>query len=346
MYHIAFPVLYLIALFWLVKKRKQTMGHRLELLVEISVIAGFIILVITSVANLQQFLDENTSNGIVAITLFILLLVVISALTIFGTISIIAAFDYLFAKLATKNFSANIMPESIIKLGGTIFIQSEFSGVLKHGYLIAHISSPFNETKPITSHYDDTKKLGTINTGKFDIKWKWNIPENYFDGEYEIRVELWDVINWAKIRKIPFIVKTQDLTIDVSRKTEEKIAIQKIILPPIKSISKFDSKLQSGWICIKIYNSIEQKINCCFGFISTNEGQFPIYDYKSYLRDKKENDLDLYLSFSLEPNSTKLLYSEIKGDKNHIKIIIDVGKEEITKELSLDINSFSDTHFE
>ena len=311
------------------------MGYRLELLVGISVITVSIISVITYVPDLQQFLNENTSNEILTITLFILFFVLISVLTIFWAISISATLDYLFAKLLTKDFSTNIMPKSIIKLGGTIFIQSKFSGMLKHGYLIAHISSPFNETKPITSHYDDIKKLGTINTGKFNIKWKWDIPENYIDGEYKIRVELWNVINWAKIRKIPFIVKTQDLTIVVPRKTEKKIEIQKIILPPIKSISKFNSKLQSGWICIKIYNNIEQKINDCFGFIGTNEGQFPIYDYKSYLRDKKENDLNLYSSFSLEPNSTKLLYSEIKGDKNHIKIIIDAEKEEITKELSL-----------
>lgn len=59
-----------------------------------------------------------------------------------------------------------------------------------------------------------------------------------------------------------------------------------------------------------------------------------------HISDKKQNELDLYSMFSLEPDSAKSLYVNIESNNNDLtEIVFDVSKEKINKKLPLNVGN-------
>jgi len=242
-------------------------------------------------------------------------------------------------------FNAKIVTEkSKPYLGGYLAFQAEISGWLYAGYVSARIKTEFEEDQIFRVEYDKKKKMGNMHRLRknHQLQWKWKIPNDFSDGEHEISIALHDTEN------IFFIWKGDTLRREINYKViitrhPKNIEIQKITRPTIKTINEIDlnSTQISGWICVKVYNDTDVNHSGCYGQAIINNTEFPLYDYEEFLKRGSTENIDAYTSFTLEQNSIKRLYANIeltrtqKEKDDQIKISIDIGKEEIVRELPL-----------
>ncbi|MCV0373679.1 MAG: hypothetical protein K5793_09030 [Nitrosarchaeum sp.] len=316
----------------------------LTILLIITAIIGMPTLFVQTASQTEQ-LNVFFDNQYVKAGLAIALLMLVSlAFPIFGII-VIKLLTVCHNAIRNPNFLVKITDESELHIGGSIFLEATFKGTFSNGYIITHIRSPYGEVKKYEDRYEKDKKLGRIRgTFKNDIPVNWvcEIPETFHHGTYHVTIELFDITTWLFSIRTTQKLTTERFDVPITKQQEKPIDIQTVIKPHIKSLNAVDlsSKPLSGWICIKTYNDSKENKNNCFGIVKTDMGQFSLYDYESFLRDGKTN-LDGYASFSFDAHSAKRLFAEIKSNTTIITVSIDLGKEQVSKELVLDQSAFS-----
>jgi hypothetical protein len=341
-YLVGLPFLGLIVVYWLFRRRK-TLG-KLDFAVAVVFMVASLISIIPNYHAIKHYVISHLSqNPTLSVVLILLILAVISIFYCIITYRIFKALLLLFYRFKTKFDTEIVLDKSNIYLGGSLVFEAKFSAWLNHGFIVTRIQTQFGEYEEIFVSYDKTTKLGKLNKKYTDriLNWKWKIPSNFSNGKYTISIILYDIEDIFWYWKNKNIMKFTVQTIVIKEPPKKTVEIQKIMKPSIKTIKSLElnTKPMSGWICVKVYNDTDIEHGGCYGEITTDNKKFQLYDYEEFLKNGKNQDIDPYATFSLEPKSTKRLYADIKTDTDLIKISLDIGKEEIVKELPLKFDS-------
>lgn len=278
----------------------------------------------------------------VALMLFIGILAGTSFAILVSVMFVIIGADLFTQAVYGKNLSVNILEKSRKHLGGVLFLETKYNGVLSKGYLRFIIRSPFNEVNIFKQEYNETTKKGVLNARfKNDVFYcKWNIPENFVHGEFNIDVEVRDVIALFRLR-IPYLVKKHNLKVIINEKSQKQIvSIHKVTNPNLRDLTNIcsnDSSLE-GWICLKMQNTKDYDVDDCFGTVNTDIGSYDVYDYELFKKNEKNEmkpNLENYRIFSIKSNSTKRLYANIKSTQPQIAVHFDFDDEEINEQFSI-----------
>jgi len=332
------------------RKRKH-LGEKSETLLKIIVGIGTVVTTIWTVFSIPNNVTTYSDwiqNPFVKQLIVILILIGFLALYILGSIIYYQIATLLmrltYNKLISKSTSKIVIEESNLQVGGLVVFEMTLKSWLNNGFIKTVIRTAYEERTEFAIRYDEEKKTGRLTTNfplqknkqPFNLKWKWKIPSNFSTGDYMVRISICEAQNILGF-KFTHEVSKKIHHISIEQIPNQKIEIQKIMKPDISTMNCLDinSKPKSGWIRVKLYNDSNNEYNDCFGHIDTDIGQFPLYDYKEYLKNSKDQDKDAFSSFSIKPKSPKLLYADIRTNESTVKITVDFGKNRITQILPL-----------
>lgn len=205
MNHIGSVFLYLIATLWLIKKRK--MSSKFNTLSIIIFLLAAIFSIVEGITPIQKYL-ETIDNQTTLVLLFVGIVLSMTIIPLIFCIIIWRGTDWIIQIFYKKHLTLTVLSSSKLYLGGELLMEVKVSGFFAHGFFNIKIRSPYDEEIITTSRYDDVKKRGKLR-GQFkeqNMKLKSHIPKTFSSGDYDVVVELCDVISWLfslrTIRKI------------------------------------------------------------------------------------------------------------------------------------------------
>ena len=298
---------------------------------------------ISLLPDVQEYVEKIFGGQNFAIILLYFLIIVGFAILIIPILVANRVIDFIAQWITRRNVSITILEGSKRHLGGVLLFKIEYTALLNNGYFRIQLRSPFNEEDSLYPYYNKIIKKGILrgHFQKRSFQYKWDIPTNFTQGKFKINIELWNMISWFGIRK-QYRLKMQEEFVDINESTPKQIiSIHKVTNPKLKALDNIDlnSKPMSGWICIKIQNTNDFDIKDCFGKIVTDIGDYALYDYEAFIKNGEKSNIEDFVVFPIDNNSTKRLYAKIESNNTIVKSEIDFGKEEINQELSL-ITSF------
>lgn len=192
--------LFFISVYWIIYRKKHEELTPLEKLLTVTLIIGGIFGIIATIPTIINLLNDPKiwSNPISQIVLLISLVIMLMLSNVLIAILLFRVSKFLISKLTPSSLTVSILEESRKFLGGELLFDVKFSGLFKNGYFSISMRSPYWEEETITIRYDKLKKLGLLwgNYKDRPIKLKCNIPKHFSSGEYDVKVEIYDVTNW------------------------------------------------------------------------------------------------------------------------------------------------------
>lgn len=324
------------------KRRKEALG-KLGIIAEITVMLSSILGILYLLQpQLATMLPELAENPYVILAAFALTYVLIAAILVAVSTFVSQVGVSIVTRLIRKTLDAEILESSKLEVGGFLDIRGSFTGEMQNGYLSFVVLTPFGTVEKKKLFYNDETKLGLLvrdyDNEPFLIH--WNIPSDLFGSEenYRVRIFIVDVhvLKLFKTFKWRHLAARWETNIRIVESKKPSIQIQKLIKPPSGALSKLDKSDGSKYVCVKIYNDTNKTHRDCFGTIKTDGGEFALYDYNDVV-NKQEEAFNGKSNpfFTIESNAPKILCAKIGMKSTLAKVSIDVGKEEIIKELDI-----------
>lgn len=315
---------------------------KLGTIAEISVIltAPFAVVAALPQLGFEKAFPEFVKNPYVVLSAFVsfyalIVTLLVAVATFFGQLIVSAVMRF-----NGKMLDVTMLEKSKIETGGSIDIDGRLTGDLENGYITFVVETPFGTMEKIRLFYDEEKKVGRLNGNLIRKHFliHWNIPANLVgsDEQYHVTVNLVDVyvLKLFRVFKWKHVGARWQTDIQINEPKKPNIEIQKLIRPHIDGLTVLNGNdlSKSGWICVKVYNDTERTHKDCFGKIKTDSGEFALYDYNNIVANHSNGKTNPF--FTIDAHSPKILCANIQTKDMVITITIDVGKEEICKELT------------
>jgi hypothetical protein len=316
---------------------------RLGIAAEICIIIAAPLVVLALFPQLQPFAKmypQIFENKYLATASFFAMYAAILALSALAVALGVQAAQVLYMRGRKTEINANVLGRSVPEVGGRLYIEGDITGRFVNGFASITFRTQYGDQDRVFLFYDKDKAIGRLHGDKvkepFALKWK--IPEDFADGDLRIHIEVYDVQTSDIIKETKSLhpMGSWSATMAIAGQKSGGIEIQKMMQPSNHGLRKFDSSAvpMSGWVCVKLYNDSDTSYKLCIGRIRTDAGVFPLYDYERI--NGAASDGRKATTFSIEPNSTKLLCANIISRTPRGKVHIDIGKEEIVRELEVE----------
>ena len=194
-------------------KRRKNLGEGYNRLATTILVISAIVICIPIIFSFPDYAtkgSEWSQNQTAKIIIAILIVIVLSAITLLlGLISIqfgLASIRGVYRHFKGEYKSRIILDESKPHIGGSLVFETEFNSWLQNGFIRIIIKTKYEEKDDFTIRYNKAKKIGELfgiyRIGKdTPIRWRWNIPTNFPDGEYKIKIIIYDMINLLGFKK-------------------------------------------------------------------------------------------------------------------------------------------------